>query len=71
VAPSQVQQTASAGPTIVVSCHNEELSATAVPKCSRGTRFGSIAWLAGMANARATPNNVMTPKTGRALSRPR
>jgi hypothetical protein len=55
----------------VDTCHSDELKATAVPKCSRSTRFGNRAWLAGMAKARATPNSVMMPNTGSALCRPR
>ena len=56
---------------MVATCQVEELSATAVPNCARGTRFGSSAWPVGMAKARATPNSTITANTGRAESRPR
>ncbi len=55
---------------MVETCHSDELKATAVPKCSRATRFGNSAWLAGIAKARATPYSVMMPNTGHALCRP-
>ena len=61
----------SAGPAIVAICQVEELIATAVPNCSRGTRFGSNACPVGIWKARATPNRVMTAKTGVASVSPR
>ena len=54
----------SAGPAIVAICQVEELIATAVPNCSRGTRLGNSAWPVGIWKARATPNSTMTREHG-------
>jgi hypothetical protein len=56
---------------MVATCQVDELSATAVPNCSRVTRFGSSAWPVGMAKARAIPNSTMTANTGHAERNPR
>ena len=66
-----VQQTRrSTDPTIVATWKVDELSATALPKISRGTRFGVIACDVGIANARAAPNSTNTANTGHARSSP-
>src|SRR5580700_3479016 len=43
------------GPNTVAPCQIEELHATALPKCSRGTSEGRSDELAGAWNALATP----------------
>jgi hypothetical protein len=49
---------------MVAICMVEVLSATALPKSARGTRFGSSAWLVGMLKARTTPKRAITMKIG-------
>ena len=58
------------GPTIVATWNVDEFSATALPKISRGTRFGVIACDVGIANARAAPNSISTRNTGQTAVRP-
>ena len=58
------------GPTMVATWNVDELRATALPKISRGTRFGVIACDVGIANARAAPNRTSTTNTGHALLNP-
>ena len=41
---------------MVAVCQARACHAMALPKSSAGTRLGMIAWLAGLANARLTPN---------------
>src|SRR6185503_13239205 len=59
-----------AGPAIVETCQALEFTATAREKSAEGTRFGMIAWPAGIENARAMPNTTITPNTGQATVRP-
>ncbi len=59
-----------AGPAMVETCHVLELTATAREKNDGGTRFGMIAWPAGIENARAVPKMTITAKTGQATARP-
>ena len=62
--PTRISRPATAGPAMVAICMVEVLSATALPKSERGTRFGSSAWLVGMLKARTTPNRAITMKIG-------
>ena len=55
---------------MVATWNVDELSATALPKISRGTRFGVIACDVGIANARAAPNSTSTRNTGHAVLSP-
>ena len=47
-----------------------EFTATAREKSEGGTRFGMIAWPAGIENARAVPKTTITANTGQATLRP-
>ena len=55
---------------MVETCQALELTATAREKSDGGTRFGMIAWPAGIENARAVPKTIITAKTGQATARP-
>src|ERR1700745_1588993 len=60
----------SAGPAITPASKSIELSATALGNASTGTRFGVIAWPAGIQKARPVPKAVITKKIGHALGEP-
>jgi hypothetical protein len=44
---------------MVAVCQTEEFQATAFWKCAGGTRFGTSAWPAGFAKARAVPKTTV------------
>ena len=67
--PARYTRPPSAGPAMVATCQVEELSATAVPNCARGTRFGSIAWPVGHRRRRAPRRTAPSPRTPATPSR--
>ncbi len=68
--PARYNTPPRAGPAIVATCQVDELTATAWPKSTDGTRFGMRDCCAGAAKARAAPNSDITASTGHGSVKP-
>src|SRR6185436_16702919 len=63
-APARYSRPPSVGPAIVQTWKTDELTAVAFANNSGRTRLGTSACAEGIANARVTPNSVITANTG-------